>query len=181
MNFAACDFSLGDLLYEHKAPANAQEIVMPGLDGDRDGGYIVRGAVHLLAASGGAVYSLRPQGLTTDQTGRWIVEGGGYATVALLQIIGPVNLTPGPIYMDFTTLIEAQRTIGGVASWRRFRTITKLHHNQISPYQLSYEATGNWRETATNLTSLTLYSSVAGSILAGSCLQVFRTARKFPA
>ncbi len=160
------------------ATTNMQELVIAGLDGDLHGRYYIEGLIHVSVTSS-AVFSFRPNGLNTGFAGSLWVNHSGTADATDMRFTNAMNFATGPIQLKFRTYVNAQKTVGGVATWRLFETDATAHYNVSGTYQTSYRSTGNWRESATNMTSLSIIGSVTGSILSGSQIMVYRTANRF--
>lgn len=165
----------------YKLSGNAQEFTMSGLDGDAEGGYFIRGMIHLNGAL--SSYALRTNGLTTNQKGAYTIVDLAPATnaqVASLQFTGANALT-APAIMHFTCEVEARRAVGGVACYRSFRSWSVVHSDAVGANTYRYHAMGSWRDTTTNLTSLSIYASGGTYLLAGSQLIVHPTSYPFDA
>ena len=160
--------------------AIAQEYTMSGLDGDAEGGYYILGMLYLNGAA--SSYALRTNGLTTNQKGAYTSKDLAPATnvqVATLQFTAADALT-APAWMDFECRVtQARRSIGGVASYRTFKVWASVHSAAAGADTYRYEFSGSWRETSTNLTSLSVFASGGSYLLAGSQMIVYPTPAPF--
>lgn len=169
--------SAGTLIAHVTASSNIADLAIPGLDGNTHERYLLEALIHV-SASSGSIFSLRPNGLTTNQVSTISAGIGGYATNADLRFTGALGVA-GPVFVKLRAYIDASTTLGGVARWRTFEYYATAHYNVGTAYQTQYRSSAQWQETSTNLTSLNVIGSVAASILTGSQAMVFKTSKAF--
>lgn len=177
-NFAGAGSGSGTLV---KTTSDVQELTIPGLDGNADGGYYIEGVIHVPTLSGGTVFSWRPNGLATNQVARLNSLVAAYASASTMAFTESINLSTAPLCLHVSAWFNAQTTVGGVATWRNIYTRTSFNFNIATTYQTIYHSNANWQETSTNVTSLSVYASTGAHILAGSQLRYWKTAYKWDA
>lgn len=142
------------------------------LNGDDDGLYLFKGSI-INPTAGLSVYDLRPNGLTTNLSMGVIdvvASSGVQSSVGLASWFAGFAAAAGET--RFSIEIEASKLIAATARRRFMQGI--IFGNG------SYRAgSGQWNETATNLTSLDVVASAALSIGVGSILRLFREVRSF--
>lgn len=136
----------------YEAAAAVTSFAFTGLTGDSDGGYEIEWVIN---ATTTAIITLQPNALATNQT-TYKLEVAG-ATVA--------GSTRTDLYLG---------TVAAGWNYGRCRLTSRTGRNRFLTStnhwlgNASTHNTGEWRETSTAITSLTIVSSVASSIDAGS-------------
>jgi hypothetical protein len=137
-----------------------------GLAGDTDGGYLIEGTIVTGAAS--PVFSLQPNGLTTNQLGREIL------------IDTAVN---APVSVATLRIAQAGATVGSEVSFKAYMTSKsgRVRHVYAQSFwktgggaQVMDNITSEWTDTAAVITSVNVFSSVASGIGIGSKLTLKR-------
>lgn len=153
--------------------ANATSYTFSTLDGNTDEIYIVIG--HMLNSSGSAaLYSLKPNNVTTNQTCGTNVWGGfaTSSTPTIWEIAGSNTITAdNATWVWFRAEIYAKDNANSVATKRHFNSTA--HYTNAGAI-LGESATGQWNETSTNLTSLVVFCNQANGIGDGSVLELWK-------
>lgn len=150
--------------------SNIQDLALPGFKPGKN--YILDGLIHV-PVSAGALYTFRPNGLTTNQSTRSSADVDPLTNSADMRLHpAAYNLPTGPIQLRFRAWLQTKRVVGGVATWRTMDWTSVVYYNTGPAFQTPNRGTSVWQETATDLTSGNLFCSVPGGILAGS--QVIR-------
>lgn len=159
--------------------SNGQSLTLSGLAGDTDMRYIVHGRLLLPSATANTV-TVRPNGLNTNIYSR---DCANYASTGQnndgrIAAIGSA-WTGSPLVMDIELRIRAATTQDGNAcfvSWESFATLISSY-STFETY--SFQTHAYWNQTASELTSLQIYSSNAGGILSGSELLCYAPTATF--
>jgi hypothetical protein len=148
----------GLTLVEHKSlTASAQDVTFSGLDGDTDGIYVLKANIKN-ANAGTAIYSIQPNGVTTNQlTATQIVTptGTSQSTQAYWYFMG--GLTTAKVGMA-TVEIQARKVQNSVALTRHMQA-RACHLSGGVFWNISIA--GEWNESSTNITNLVVHSDVS--------------------
>jgi hypothetical protein len=152
-----------------KLAADAQEFTLSGLDGDAELGYRIRAELYISATA--SEYIIKPNGLTTNQ--RWAVTTVDLAPSTQRQETEMVIVESGaytaPAWVSVEIVIEATRTIGGLAHYRAFRSEATVNSDAAGAHTYRFRGAGSWRDGgAANLTSLVFRAQAGVYILANS-------------
>lgn len=157
----------GMVLVERKEiVAAVTDVTFSGLDGDTDEVYKLIGRI---VTTGIAVYTVRPNNLTTNQAGR-INENGGTATSADIRIILANALINAVM---FEMLIHAREVVQTVTIPRVFTGSALTIDGAPNAIPLLNQFGAMW-DGGGNITSLVIHSSIASLIGIGSTFELFK-------
>jgi len=172
------DISSGDLVAQSIAQSDVQDFALTGLDGDRDGEYLVDGIIHMIQNATPSMLTWRPNGVITNMYQRISVEEAPSGTSSEWKVTDSATFAI-PAFLRLRAEFGASRVIGGVATPRWHKTSASAHYG-ASATAWRYETGGTWKEVVTNLTSMHLFASAGAYIGQGSVLRAWRTPRRFP-
>jgi hypothetical protein len=138
--------------------ANATTLTFSGLLGNRDGGYLLDYLI-LNASGGGPQLDIRPNNLATNQFMRRIYNAGSTDTLAFLDL--GTGISAG----EYT---RGQLLLTSRAGQRRFASGRFQFGTGTAAPAATVVTEGLWNETATEITSLVIVSSLANGLGAGS-------------
>jgi hypothetical protein len=157
------------LVENHDFAAAATSFTFSGLDGDTDEVYLL--AYRIIKAGAGTMQvDLRPNGVTTGQETRNAYNGTGGAgnnNSTTLRITENGSANAGDIYSGWVW-IDAKSGV--------IRTIRASYSMALSGGGGVYflEAAGAWSDTAANITSIDVVSTLATGIGIGSYLRLYK-------
>lgn len=143
-------------------------ISVTGLDGDAHGVYEVEWNL-LLSDTGDPLVTAEPNGVATNQYGVYAGNFGTATGYTYWRIGAKAGETSRKA--SGTARLMAARTQGGVSVRRTFITDCGMTFD-ASPYGIFQKFHGYWTDTANNLTSLDIVTSITNGFLAGSRVTV---------
>jgi len=140
-------------------------VVFTGLDGDTDTRYMLEAYIVNDDQPTTRTFTLRPNGLTTNQDSQKLATGGASVTGS-----DEVELT----IADFSSpnlwaIIDIMPVTG-----QRRAVIARGSALDAVPDNTAHFYTGNWNETATNITSLEINEAASSAIGVGSFFRLFK-------
>lgn len=163
----------GLTLVENKVvTAASTTLTFSGLDGDTDRSYLL--VYNILAAASGGLYEFRPNGVTTNLTETTYRSNGGGSAVdtPAAWYLGPSSV-PANGYLTGFLNFKAAKSIHSVA---RTRTMSIQGISNANTREI-FQGGGLWNESATNLTSIDIFSATALQIADGSNVALYKLAQ----
>lgn len=163
-------------LIEQKTITSAvTSVTFSGLDGDADEIYLLIWQMkHPAGGVGAADMTVRPNGLTTNQTGVRVPMSTGTVSASTRTVmdLGRVGQGDGEDGVG-RAVFMAIKSINSVAR-RRQMFSESVEYLGSGPSTARWQASSTWNETSTNITSLEIVSSVASAIASGSRFSLYK-------
>ncbi len=160
--------SSGWSLVERKViPADAQSYDFVGLNGDVDEAYQISAEVRGGVGSAGGLLSVRPNGLTTNQSGFGIISDAGGAP-------GPDTRTE--LFLGYIPVAGRAAVAYGTLSAKTGTDRMMTSQAAVASIQRTLTAGSRWTDTAAAITFLRVFSSDAAGLGIGTVLSLFKRA-----
>ncbi len=164
-----------NLVERKEIAAAVQSVSFTGLDGNTDEVYKLIARINKAAnAAGTSIFSLRPNGVVTNQHMGRVINGAAIAFAADLVFYNDTTVNQEIVSLE--TLIHARDTVAAIALPRSFMGKVISYDNLNNIMKTVEEFGGAWDTTA-NMTSLDVHSTIAADIGIGSTFELFKLAQ----
>lgn len=149
--------------------ANATTSTFSGLDGNTDGAYFLRAHIKNNAGAD-ATYTMRPNGLTTNQ-GHVVLQTDGTNITTAIGSTLPIGVVQAAAFCDSYTEFNAKANPNSQAYARGGMSRSGGLFTAIDYIILHHL---RWNETSTNITSIDIVSNQTNGLGNGSELELYR-------
>lgn len=167
------DFKPALILVERKEIAVAvSTVTFSSLDGNTDEVYKLIGRIENNVTANTPIFRLRPNGLSTDQNARNIINGVSSVIGQLQFIVGQGSNND----YSFEMIIHAKETVGAITMLRSFFG-KSIEYPQAAAAVASIQDFGMVWRGAGNLISLDIHADISTEIQPGSTFELFKFAQ----
>lgn len=158
LHIADAGITFTDIGTVKTAVTNVTTLTISGIDCNKDGDY--RLAYHLVGSGASTpIYTLQPNGITTNQNSTFFIAGTGTSTTTDLRL---------------GALTAPETEVDGTGVFSCISSREKTLSIEASTIGREFISTGVWQETSTDTTSIVVLSSVGSGLFTGSWIKIQR-------
>ena len=158
------------LIYETDTTISQQQVTISGLDGNSDMEYQIK--LRMIGNSGASNLNILLNGdITTTNYGTQDIYAGGTGTPGMSQLTSSLGLTCGGLGNGLVSSCNMEL----IAKSGSGRLAMAVLNQQVSGTSMAYTryAGSIWNNSSSNITTITIYSSIVNGIGAGSHIEVW--------